>query len=720
MRNRMRCLAGWTYALTVALAAPVLAGGGPENALLIIDPTSNESLYVGRYYQQARNIPDNRVIYMNPVAIDFEDFVDNQRLVVEGTLLNLGIVDYVDYIVMPPSSSFFVSASGFVSDGCFPVSRFSLSQTYGLTKIYNFILPGVSVMYGNEYYSNTDEAIAFDSEIGWSNGQPTPASSPAYYIGAMLGWTGSNGNTMEEILDLIDRSVAVDGTRPVGTSYFMETTDEARSGPRHDFYPAAAQSIVDLGGQAEHLLAVLPEGNDDVLGVMTGWASPDIVGADMTMLPGSFGDHLTSFAGTFDNGAQTKMSQWIKKGASGSYGTVEEPCNYSGKFPHARMHVFYYQGLSLGESVLRSLEFVPFQGLIYGDPLTRPFAYLPVVDPPDAPLEDVAGVLSFTPTASTDNPAAGIGSFDLVVDGRRRATIVAGETFVMDTTTFADGPHDLRVVAFEDSDIASQGRWTGTLVTNNRNQAVDLVADPLTGDLSTMFSFSANVAGGTVGEVRLVAGGRVVASSNSASASWDVMGAYLGPGSMNVVAEADFVDGGSAQSQRIALDVDFSNEPPGAPGESAPIAYGFTKILGRNSTTMVELPATDADGSNLTYTIVEQPEMATVEGDGPTRLLRADSFSEGTDMFTFSASDGSQTSAIATVHVVYGFRSGDFDADGDVDLRDAAELMNCWTAADPPTIPSDPCAAAFDWRPDADVDLSDWKFFRVVLEGPGM
>jgi uncharacterized protein (TIGR03790 family) len=68
------------------------------------------------------------------------------------------------------------------------------------------------------------------------------------------------------------------------------------------------------------------------------------------VLPGAFCDHLTSYAATFDSSAQTKMSRWISKGASGTSGAVEEPCNYAGKFPHARLHVFYRQGLSLGEA----------------------------------------------------------------------------------------------------------------------------------------------------------------------------------------------------------------------------------------------------------------------------------------------------------------------------------------------------------------------------------
>src|SRR5690606_33177530 len=132
-------------------------------------------------------------------------------------------------------------------------------------------------------------------------------------------------------------------------------------------------AITSRGGTASTLSGVLPENHNDCLGIVTGWADPDIDGAPMTLLPGAFADHLTSWAATFDINNQTKISAWIRRGASGSAGTVEEPCNYPGKFPHANLHAFYFQGLSLGEAYFRSLGHLPFQGLFIGDPLTRPF-----------------------------------------------------------------------------------------------------------------------------------------------------------------------------------------------------------------------------------------------------------------------------------------------------------------------------------------------------------
>ena len=57
-------------------------------------------------------------------------------------------------------------------------------------------------------------------------------------------------STVGDIIDLIDRSVAVDGTRPAGTFYFMETTDSARSDPRDGLFDGAVTAIQALGGDA--------------------------------------------------------------------------------------------------------------------------------------------------------------------------------------------------------------------------------------------------------------------------------------------------------------------------------------------------------------------------------------------------------------------------------------------------------------------------------------
>jgi uncharacterized protein (TIGR03790 family) len=98
--------------------------------------------------------------------------------------------------------------------------------------------------------------------------------------------------------------------------------------------------------------------------------------------PGAVGDHLTSFGGMLTgpsgrsaDGGNGQMSalRWLEAGASGSYGTVVEPCNHPAKFPDPGLLLSYYRrGDTLLESYWRSVA-MPEQGVFIGEPLARPW-----------------------------------------------------------------------------------------------------------------------------------------------------------------------------------------------------------------------------------------------------------------------------------------------------------------------------------------------------------
>lgn len=726
-RRGVSLVAAVVVCLAVVRAA--LAGGGPQNVLLIVDPESADGKAVANYYLAARGVPLENVVYLDPQAANYPTWVDDKLDVLFGMLANRGVEDHIDYIVVAPGVSFYVPAAGFIWDPCSPVRRFSMSSVFTMAFLAEDILASSSqnsqgpMTYStrNQYASDNNTAIGFDSSLRWFRGIPDDREgSRQYFIGMMLGYTGARGNSVGEILDLIDRSVAVDGTMASGAStfYFMETTDDARSGPRDAFYPVVVAALQGLGFGAEHLCCdPLPIGRHDCLGIMTGWANPDIMGGDFTIMPGAFCDHLTSFAGTFDNSSQTKMSDWIRKGASGSHGTVEEPCNYSGKFPNPRLHVYYAQGLSLGESLLRSLIFTPYQGLMYGDPLTRPFAYIPQVDVPDAPTGPVSGTLVLTPEATTDNPDAGVGFFELYIDGVFRGQVGAGGSFQVDTTLLADGFHDVVVAAFEDSLVATQGHWFGTVEVNNFGRSVSVAASPTTGDLGTLFTVSVAASGGAVREIRLLHNGRVLGAVQGPAGEFPIWGSVLGGTTVQLVAVAEYEDNRLARSAVEVVDVALSAGGDGPPGNSPPVAYDYILDVPAVAPIVVDLPATDVDSPGLTYSVVEGPSQGTVSGDGPTRVLRPDAGASGTDTIRFVANDGLTDSNVATITVRYGGLQnipGDFDGDGDVDIADFAFLSTCFTGGGIPCS-GDCCRADLDG--DGDVDIADFSTFSANFTG---
>jgi len=179
--------------------------------------------------------------------------------------------------------------------------------------------------------------------------------------------------------DLIDRGVAADGTHPPGTAYLLSTSDAIRNA-RASFFPRAASGL-GRHLRVRLLLTDSLRSASDVIAYFTGSTSvPDI--ASNHYRPGAVADHLTSYggmltgpSGTSADGGLGQMSalRWLEAGATGSYGTVVEPCNSPAKFPDPGLFLTYYRrGDTLIESYWRSVA-MPDQGVFIGEPLARPW-----------------------------------------------------------------------------------------------------------------------------------------------------------------------------------------------------------------------------------------------------------------------------------------------------------------------------------------------------------
>lgn len=290
------------------------------------------------------------------------------------------------------------------------------------------------------------EALAFSHADRFAAGGAVTEAPDgrAYYLSAMLAYTGGPTNTLDESLASLRRSAAADGTRPAGTVYFMESTDWARTGPRQWAFGSAASALKKLGVNAEVIKGVLPEGKADVAGAVIGIATFDWKASGSTILPGAFLDHLTSCGGIMaGGGGQTLLSEFIRNGAAGSCGTVTEPYNLQAKFPNPFLHVYYAQGCTLAEAFYQSIG-GPYQQLLVADPLCRPWGVAPSVS--------VTGVKEGQAIAmrrSVTVKASGMGPFGyrLFIDGVARGPANLTGRFILDPKVLSPGAHELRFVA---------------------------------------------------------------------------------------------------------------------------------------------------------------------------------------------------------------------------------------------------------------------------------
>ncbi len=341
------------------VAAPLILGlpvGGVSAATLGVVVAQGDDLSeaIASYYVNARGIPATNVIRVNVNAasdtLSVADFAVMKAEV--DAKLPAGIQATLLTWVRP--------------------SRVTGSCTMGMTSA---MALGYDTGYCGGGCVNTKASPYFDSESGmpWQDVSMRPSM--------MLGAT-----TMAAAKSLIDRGLLADNSQPGGDGYLLRTSDTARSVRFSDYTnlpaswagnPGLQLNYIDnsAGGSADNI-----SNKKDVLFYFTGLAQVSGTGSN-SFRPGGIADHLTSFGGLLPlaNG-QMPITAWLDAGATASYGTVEEPCNYTQKFSKASVLIdHYYRGDTLVEAYWKSVQW-PGQGLFIGEPLARPFAEVPAFE----------------------------------------------------------------------------------------------------------------------------------------------------------------------------------------------------------------------------------------------------------------------------------------------------------------------------------------------------
>lgn len=180
--------------------------------------------------------------------------------------------------------------------------------------------------------------------------------------------------TLADAKALIDRGVAADATHPKGKAYLVITKDTARNTRAPQF-----QKVQETLGYRIPSLILRQDGLKDARDVMfyfTGSKSVPYLNT-LSFLPGAVADHLTSHGGKLTGSSQMNALEWLKAGATGSYGTVVEPCNFPQKFPQPEVMMHHYlAGNTLIEAYWKSVVW-PGQGIFIGEPLSAPYQARP-------------------------------------------------------------------------------------------------------------------------------------------------------------------------------------------------------------------------------------------------------------------------------------------------------------------------------------------------------
>lgn len=473
-------------------ARPALAGGGPENVVVVVNAASWASQAVANHFIQLRQIPPINVIYLDwrggTESIDGDTFRNQILSPVFDAIQRRALTTNIDYVVYSSDFPYSINLTADFPPGVeIPKQIQPSCSISSATYLWNLVFAKQHIVtdfqinhYMRAYPNRTVTAPThgFRSWYGWDNdGNLVESGGQPYMLSTMLAFTSGRGNSVSEAIGYLKRSATADGTKPKGTVYLSRTADK-RSAARVPAYENTVAELKKLGVQAQVISTPLPMGRPDVAGLVMGAADYDWARSRSTILPGAICENLTSFGGIMVEGSsQTPLTELLRFGAAGSCGTIVEPFLIPQKFPLPSIQLHYARGCTLAESFYQSV-FGPAQLLIVGDPLCRPWANIPKVTISDIkPGARLSGTVELKVETQIAKPSK-VDWLELFVDGRRVATLRPGDPVVWDTTAESDGYHELRVVAIESLPIESQGRAVLPVWIDNHGVKAELTAEP--------------------------------------------------------------------------------------------------------------------------------------------------------------------------------------------------------------------------------------------------
>jgi len=320
---------------TANIAAPGGSGLQAEQVAVVVNDEDANSVAVANYYRLARNIPEKNVVHVriphSPRKLDVAEF----NVLKQQIEANIG--PEIQAIVLVWTAPYAVECNSITS---------ALTLGFDAEQCMNTCAPGKP----SPYFNSNSRRPYTDLGIRISMLLPT--------------------ESIERSKSLIYRGLLSDFRLQPASAYFLVTKDKERSS-RAQFFPPSGK-IPRIKFQIKTLRLNEIEGKRDIMIYETGLSSVPKLDT-LGFLPGALADHLTSSGGDLLGSGQMSSLRWLDAGATASYGTVSEPCNYWQKFPNPQVLLRHYlAGETAIEAYWKSLAW-PAQGVVIGEPLAAPY-----------------------------------------------------------------------------------------------------------------------------------------------------------------------------------------------------------------------------------------------------------------------------------------------------------------------------------------------------------
>lgn len=361
MRIQWRRLAG--IALFCSLAFSGLAGGSGLNVVVIVNQNSTNSVQLGNYYCEQRQVPPQNLLRttwtggnISWLKSDFQSVIVTP---LQAMLSSRRLTNQVDYVLLSMDFPYRIENGGGLATAGTNSTTSALFYGFKPDSPPN-VNPGSCSLASAGFNPYAGSELPFR--------QIAPGTSSTNFLAVML--TASN---LAQAKLIVDRAAASDSTFPTQTVYLTKTSDVLRN-TRYTQFDNAIFDTRLRGNYAMQRVTADPNYSlGQILGLETGWGNPYII-IGTTFAPGGLSDVLTSYAGMlFENTGQINLLMILTAGAAGSYGPVIEPCSYYQKFASPLVYFYQSRGFTMAECYYQSVEY-PYQGLMMGDPLAAPFA----------------------------------------------------------------------------------------------------------------------------------------------------------------------------------------------------------------------------------------------------------------------------------------------------------------------------------------------------------